>query len=40
VRLPVEEAELPAARLFVPVAVATSVEVRKSELMQDDWQSA
>lgn len=37
--LPVADAELLGARLLVPVAAATPVEVKKSELMHDDWQS-
>jgi len=35
----VEVAELPAARLLLPVAAAPLVEVKKSELIQADWQS-
>lgn len=38
--LPVAEAELLGARLLVPVAVAALVEVKNSELMQEDWQAA
>lgn len=38
--LAVADAELLGARLLVPVAEATLVEVRKSELMHEDWQFA
>jgi len=35
----VAAAELLAPRLFVPVAAAPPVEVKKFELMHEDWQS-